>query len=148
LGFSLLVDIWLHEERLVPEKADVFCYLLLISFCILNQGAGKSAVLNSLIGHPVLPTGENGATRAPIIIELSRESSLSSKAIILQIDNKSQQVSASALRHSLQDRLSKGASGKNRDEINLKLRTSTGKPLFTCTIISGKPISTLQIAHP
>jgi dynamin GTPase len=60
-----------------------------------NVGAGKSAVLNSLIGHPVLPTGENGATRAPIIIELSRESSLSSKAIILQIDNKSQQVSAS-----------------------------------------------------
>ncbi|AEE28562.1 putative dynamin GTPase [Arabidopsis thaliana] len=94
-----------------------------------NVGAGKSAVLNSLIGHPVLPTGENGATRAPIIIELSRESSLSSKAIILQIDNKSQQVSASALRHSLQDRLSKGASGKNRDEINLKLRTSTAPPL-------------------
>ncbi|XP_010490897.1 PREDICTED: dynamin-2A [Camelina sativa] len=94
-----------------------------------NVGAGKSAVLNSLIGHPVLPTGENGATRAPIIIELSRESSLSSKAIILQIDSKSQQVSASALRHSLQDRLSKGASGKNRDEINLKLRTSTAPPL-------------------
>ena len=41
------------------------------------------------------PTGENGATRAPIIIDLSREESLSSKAIILQIDNKSQQVSAS-----------------------------------------------------
>lgn len=41
------------------------------------------------------PTGENGATRAPIIIDLSREASLSSKAIILQIDNKSQQVSAS-----------------------------------------------------
>lgn len=30
-----------------------------------------------------------------------------------------------ALRHSLQDRLSK-ASGKSRDEIYLKLRTSTG----------------------
>ncbi|KAL0732588.1 hypothetical protein Bca4012_008797 [Brassica carinata] len=94
-----------------------------------NVGAGKSAVLNSLIGHPVLPTGENGATRAPIILDLTREASLSSKAIILQIDNKSQQVSASALRHSLQDRLSKGASGKNRDEIYLKLRTSTAPPL-------------------
>ncbi|KAF3584031.1 hypothetical protein F2Q69_00026254 [Brassica cretica] len=94
-----------------------------------NVGAGKSAVLNSLIGHPVLPTGENGATRAPIIIDLSREASLSSKAIILQIDNKSQQVSASALRHSLQDRLSKGASGKNRDQIYLNLRTSTAPPL-------------------
>ncbi|CAH8306203.1 unnamed protein product [Eruca vesicaria subsp. sativa] len=94
-----------------------------------NVGAGKSAVLNSLIGHPVLPTGENGATRAPIIIDLSREESLSSKAIILLIDNKSQQVSASALRHSLQDRLSKGATGRGRDEIYLKLRTSTAPPL-------------------
>ncbi|KAL4017406.1 hypothetical protein IC575_020958 [Cucumis melo] len=94
-----------------------------------NVGAGKSAVLNSLIGHPVLPTGENGATRAPISIDLQRDGSLSSKSIILQIDNKSQQVSASALRHSLQDRLSKGSSGKGRDEIYLKLRTSTAPPL-------------------
>ncbi|KAJ8428261.1 hypothetical protein Cgig2_006832 [Carnegiea gigantea] len=91
--------------------------------------AGKSAVLNSLIGHPVLPTGENGATRAPISIDLNRDSSLSSKSIVLQIDNKTQQVSASALRHSLQDRLSKGSSGKSRDEIYLKLRTSTAPPL-------------------
>ncbi|OIW15117.1 hypothetical protein TanjilG_08604 [Lupinus angustifolius] len=60
-----------------------------------NVGAGKSAVLNSLIGHPVLPTGENGATRAPICIDLQRDDSLSSKSIILQIDNKTQQVSAS-----------------------------------------------------
>ncbi|KAE8022234.1 hypothetical protein FH972_008050 [Carpinus fangiana] len=94
-----------------------------------NVGAGKSAVLNSLIGHPVLPTGENGATRAPISIDLQRDGSLSSKSIILQIDNKSQQVSASALRHSLQDRLSKGSSGRSRDEIYLKLRTSTAPPL-------------------
>ncbi|CAI0555922.1 unnamed protein product [Linum tenue] len=94
-----------------------------------NVGAGKSAVLNSLIGHPVLPTGENGATRSPISIDLQKDGSLSSKSIILQIDSKSQQVSASALRHSLQDRLSKSASGKNRDEIYLKLRTSTAPPL-------------------
>lgn len=94
-----------------------------------NVGAGKSAVLNSLIGHPVLPTGENGATRAPISIDLQRDGSLSSKSIILQIDNKSQQVSASALRHSLQDRLSKSSSGRSRDEIYLKLRTSTAPPL-------------------
>ncbi|XP_057450685.1 dynamin-2B-like [Lotus japonicus] len=92
-------------------------------------GAGKSAVLNSLIGHPVLPTGENGATRAPICIDLQRDTSLSSKSIIIQIDNKSQQVSATALRHSLQDRLSKGSTGKSRDQILLKLRTSTAPPL-------------------
>ncbi|XP_062220234.1 dynamin-2A-like [Phragmites australis] len=98
-----------------------------------NVGAGKSAVLNSLIGHPVLPTGENGATRAPIVVDLQRDPGLSSKSIVLQIDSKSQQVSASALRHSLQDRLSKGASsgsGRSRsDEIYLKLRTSTAPPL-------------------
>ncbi|KAL3641476.1 Dynamin-2A [Castilleja foliolosa] len=93
-----------------------------------NTGAGKSAVLNSLIGHPTLPTGEGGATRAPICIELMRDSSLSSKSINLQIDSKSQPVSASALRHSLQDRLSK-ISGKRSDEIYLKLRTSTAPPL-------------------
>ncbi|CAA0809847.1 Dynamin-2B [Striga hermonthica] len=93
-----------------------------------NTGAGKSAVLNSLIGHPALPTGEGGATRAPICIDLARDSSLSTKSIILQIDSKSQPVSASALRHSLQDRLSR-ISGKSRDEIYLKLRTSTGPPL-------------------
>ncbi|CAA2965762.1 dynamin-2A-like [Olea europaea var. sylvestris] len=93
-----------------------------------NTGAGKSAVLNSLIGHPALPTGEGGATRAPICIDLMRDSSLSSKSIILLIDSKSQQVSASALRHSLQDRLSK-ISSKSRDEIYLKLRTSTAPPL-------------------
>ncbi|CAD6249560.1 unnamed protein product [Miscanthus lutarioriparius] len=98
-----------------------------------NVGAGKSAVLNSLIGHPVLPTGENGATRAPIVVDLARDPGLSSKSIVLQIDSKSQQVSASALRHSLQDRLSKGASsgsGRSRsDEIYLKLRTNTAPPL-------------------
>ncbi|KAJ6829996.1 dynamin-2A-like [Iris pallida] len=99
-----------------------------------NVGAGKSAVLNSLIGHPVLPTGENGATRAPISIDLHRDGSLSSRSIVLQIDSKTHQVNASALRHSLQDRLSKaaaaGGTGRGRvDEIYLKLRTSTAPPL-------------------
>ncbi|WKA12847.1 hypothetical protein VitviT2T_030198 [Vitis vinifera] len=94
-----------------------------------NVGAGKSAILNNLIGHLVLPIGENGATRALICIDLQKDCFLSSKSIILQIANKSQQVSTSALRHSLQDKLSKGASGKNRDEIYLKLRTSTTPPL-------------------
>ncbi|KAL0432108.1 UNVERIFIED_CONTAM: Dynamin-2B [Sesamum latifolium] len=70
-----------------------------------NTGAGKSAVLNSLIGHPALPTGEGGATRAPIVIDLTRD------------DFPKQQ-----------DRLSK-ISGKSRDEIYLRLRTSTAPPL-------------------
>ncbi|KAL5222266.1 hypothetical protein ABZP36_026979 [Zizania latifolia] len=77
------------------------------------------------------PTGENGATRAPICVDLQQDVSLSSNSIMLQVDTKSQQVSASSLRHSLQDRLSKaGSSGKGRsDEINVKLCTSTAPPL-------------------
>lgn len=43
----------------------------------------------------VQPTGENGATRAPISIDLQRDSSLSSKSIVLLVEDKSQQVSAS-----------------------------------------------------
>lgn len=43
----------------------------------------------------VQPTGENGATRAPIVVDLQRDPGLSSKSIVLQIDSKSQQVSAS-----------------------------------------------------
>ncbi|XWS24690.1 hypothetical protein CRYUN_Cryun27aG0005000 [Craigia yunnanensis] len=113
------------DENSSSRKSSTFLNVVALG----NVGSGKSAVLNSLIGHPILPTGENGATRAPISIDLQMDGSLSSKSIILQIDNKSQQVSASALRHSLQDRLSKGSSGKNRDEIYLKLRTSTAPPL-------------------
>ncbi|WOK92637.1 hypothetical protein Cni_G01328 [Canna indica] len=118
------------DEGSTSKRTSTFLNVVALG----NVGAGKSAVLNSVIGHPVLPTGENGATRAPITIELQRDGSLSSKSIILRVDNKSQQVSASALRHSLQDRLSKGtttrSSGKSRaDEINLKLHTSTAPPL-------------------
>ncbi|TYG59268.1 hypothetical protein ES288_D08G288300v1 [Gossypium darwinii] len=113
------------DENSSSKRSSTFLNVVALG----NVGAGKSAVLNSLIGHPILPTGENGATRAPISIDLQKEGSISSKSIILQIDNKSQQVSASALRHSLQDRLSKSSSGKNRDEIYLKLRTSTAPPL-------------------
>lgn len=47
------------------------------------------------------PTGENGATRAPIVVDLQREPGLSSKSIVLQIDSKSQQVTASELLHRL-----------------------------------------------
>uniref|UniRef100_A0ACD6A1C2 Uncharacterized protein n=2 Tax=Avena sativa TaxID=4498 RepID=A0ACD6A1C2_AVESA len=88
-----------------------------------NVGAGKSAVLNGLIGHPVLPTGENGATRAPVCVDLQRDASLSSKTIVLHMDSKSQQVSASSLTQT-------GSSSKGRpEEINLKLSTSTAPPL-------------------
>ncbi|XP_073000996.1 dynamin-2A-like [Typha latifolia] len=122
-GAALLAD----EDVDEPSSRRKSSFLNVVA--LGNVGAGKSAVLNSLIGHPVLPTGENGATRAPICIDLQRDGSLNSKTIILQIDSKSQEVSASALRHSLQDRLSKGAGRSRADEIYLKLRTSTASPL-------------------
>lgn len=43
------------------------------------------------------PTGGNGATRAPISIDLNRDSSLSSQSITLIIDKKTQEVSASKI---------------------------------------------------
>ena len=43
----------------------------------------------------VQPTGENGATRAPIVIDMERDDSLTSKGLLVQIENKTQQVSAS-----------------------------------------------------
>ncbi|KQK02008.1 dynamin-2A [Brachypodium distachyon] len=123
---SLLADDDPSDDA-APRRPSTF----LNAVALGNVGSGKSAVLNSLIGHPVLPTGENGATRAPIVVDLQRDPGLSTKSIVIQIDSKSQQVSASALRHSLQDRLGKAvSSGRSRtDEIYLKLRTSTAPPL-------------------
>ncbi|KAL8485844.1 hypothetical protein ACS0TY_027947 [Phlomoides rotata] len=108
------------DETTSSKRSSTFLNVVALG----NTGAGKSGVLNSIIGHPVLPTGEGGATRAPICVDLARDRSLSSKSIILQIDSKSKDIHASSLRHSLQERLSKG-----RDEIYLKLRTSTAPPL-------------------
>jgi dynamin GTPase len=133
---SLLADDDPSDDS-APRRPSTF----LNAVALGNVGAGKSAVLNSLIGHPVLPTGENGATRAPIVVDLQRDPGLSSKSIVLQIDSKSQQVSASSLRHSLQDRLSKGASsGSSRgrvEGINLKLRTSTGSSASNMAILAN-----------
>ncbi|XP_057831628.2 dynamin-2A [Cryptomeria japonica] len=112
----------LNDEDTEESSSQTSTFLNVVA--LGNVGAGKSAVLNSLIGHPLLPTGENGATRAPIIIDLQRDSSVNSRAIFLQIENKTQPVSASALRHSLQDKLSKGLGIPP-----MKLRTSTSPPL-------------------
>ncbi|KAI5073815.1 hypothetical protein GOP47_0011828 [Adiantum capillus-veneris] len=94
-----------------------------------NVGAGKSAVLNSLTGHPVLPTGENGATRVPIVIDMERDEGLNSKQLVLQIESKTQQVSASSIRRSLQEKLTSASERGRLDEIYLKLRSSTAPPL-------------------
>ncbi|KAH7537794.1 hypothetical protein FEM48_Zijuj03G0131000 [Ziziphus jujuba var. spinosa] len=69
-------------KQFPPKKEDLdlcFSFGWAEDGGVNREDAGKSAVLNSLIGHPVLPTGENGATRAPISIDLQRDCSLSSK---------------------------------------------------------------------
>ncbi|ESR44727.1 hypothetical protein CICLE_v10000216mg [Citrus x clementina] len=119
---AVLADEDVDDKSSSSKRSSTFLNVLALG----NVGAGKSAILNSLIGHPILPTGGNGATRAPICIDLNKDGSLSSQSIVLLIDNKSQDVSPSALRHSLQTRLSQGVS---RDEIYLKLRTSSAPPL-------------------
>ncbi|CAM8999406.1 unnamed protein product [Rhodiola kirilowii] len=121
---ALLADEDVDENSTSSRRSSTFLNVVALG----SVGAGKSAVLNSIIGHPILPTGENGATRAPISIDIQRDNSRTGK-IFLQIDNKTQEVSSSALRRSLQDRLSKGTSGRGRDEIYLKLRMSSAPPL-------------------
>ncbi|CAA2985406.1 dynamin-2A-like [Olea europaea subsp. europaea] len=89
---GLLADEDIDET---PSSASSKCSSTFLNVVALgNTGAGKSAVLNSLIRHPALPTGEDDATRAPVCIDLTMDSSLSSKSIILQTDSKSQQASA------------------------------------------------------
>ena len=41
------------------------------------------------------PTGENGVTRASIVIDMERDDSLAGKGLAVQFENKVQQVSAS-----------------------------------------------------
>lgn len=95
-----------------------------------NVSAGKSAVLNSLIGHPVLPTGENGATRAPIILDMERDKSGSSRGLAVVLDGRTQNVSAGDVRHSLQGRLKNVTASQGRSEgIRLTLRSASTPPL-------------------
>ncbi|CAK9223934.1 unnamed protein product [Sphagnum troendelagicum] len=96
-----------------------------------NMSAGKSAVLNSLMGYPVLPTGENGATRAPIIVDMERDKSGSSRGLSIVLEGRTASVSASEVRHSLQGRLKALSSSKGGETegIRLVLRSSTAPPL-------------------
>ncbi|KAH7833257.1 hypothetical protein Vadar_004546 [Vaccinium darrowii] len=109
------------ENRLKLSLMDMFCHSVFVQALQLME---YMFVLVSSTMELKL-TREGGATRAPISIDLARDGTLSIKSIILQNNSKNQQVSASALRHSLQDRICK-SSGKIHDEIYyLKLRTST-----------------------
>ncbi|EFJ05623.1 hypothetical protein SELMODRAFT_449094 [Selaginella moellendorffii] len=94
-----------------------------------NTGAGKSAVLNSLIGYAVLPTGENGATRAPVTIDLEADDSGNKRGLTVQMEGKSMQVSATDIRHSLQNKFGRMSTGAVKENIHLKLKCSSAPPL-------------------
>ncbi|KAG6472916.1 hypothetical protein ZIOFF_070394 [Zingiber officinale] len=59
-----------------------------VYFCCLFLAVFTASVIYN---RDAMPTGENGATRAPISIDLQTDSSLGTKSIVLQIDSKSQQ---------------------------------------------------------
>ncbi|KAG0555995.1 hypothetical protein M758_11G017100 [Ceratodon purpureus] len=120
---SLLAD---EDGSDAPKASTSFLSVVALG----SVSAGKSAVLNSLIGHPVLPTGENGATRAPIILDMERDKSSSSRGLAVVLEGRTQNVSASDVRHSLQGRLKNASSSKGRTEgIRLTLRSASTPPL-------------------
>uniref|UniRef100_A9U1V2 dynamin GTPase n=1 Tax=Physcomitrium patens TaxID=3218 RepID=A9U1V2_PHYPA len=114
------------EDGDAPKASTSF----LSAIALGSVSAGKSAVLNTIIGHPVLPTGENGATRAPIIIDMERDKSGRPGGLAVVLEGRTQNVSASDVRHSLQGRLKSVSSSKSRgDGIRLTLRSNSGPPL-------------------
>ncbi|KAG6546849.1 hypothetical protein Mapa_011702 [Marchantia paleacea] len=122
----------LADEDMEEAKSQSSPPTFLNVVAVGHISAGKSAVLNSLIGYPVLPTGENGATRVPIIIEMKRDEGGNRKGLAIQVEGgRTQSVSASDLRHNLQGRLQKWTpNAKGRpDEIKLRLVSSAAPPL-------------------
>ncbi|CAK9193656.1 unnamed protein product [Sphagnum troendelagicum] len=117
------------QEATAPLKSRT-SFLTVVA--LGNMSAGKSAVLNSLIGYPVLPTGENGATRVPIILEMEQDKTGSSRTgLNIVLEGRTAAVSASDIRHSLQGRLKTLTSSKGGEAegIRLVLRSSTAPPL-------------------
>lgn len=130
---ALLAD---ADDEDDSSKAQSASFLNIVA--LGSVGAGKSAVLNSLMGYPVLPTGENGATRAPIVIQLQRGSGSSNRGLYLVVDGRNPSfVTASDVRHSLQGRLKSwtpnARSGRTQG-IQLTLQSDAAPPLKLCDI--------------
>ncbi|GJP31193.1 hypothetical protein CLOM_g9880 [Closterium sp. NIES-68] len=93
-------------------------------------GSGKSAVLNTLIGHAVLPTGEGGCTRFPVLVDLHRDQNLSAGAVRGNLGARTNMPKPSEIRQALQSDMSKAkGSSRNREEAQLILRSPIAPPM-------------------
>ncbi|KAK8918391.1 Dynamin-2B [Platanthera zijinensis] len=93
---SLIAMEAIEELIQLSESMMQASALLLMRTSRRSRLAGVLHFSTSLLSG-TSPPEKNGATRAPISIDLQRDDSLSSKSIVLQIDSKSQQVSASEI---------------------------------------------------
>ncbi|KAH7855123.1 hypothetical protein Vadar_021460 [Vaccinium darrowii] len=90
VGIQLEVNAF-TENRLKLSLMNMFCHSVFVQAFQLMEY--MFVLVSSTV--ELQPTREGGATCAPISIDLERDSNLSSKSIILQINSKNQQVSAS-----------------------------------------------------
>ncbi|CAI7751614.1 unnamed protein product, partial [Closterium sp. NIES-54] len=93
-------------------------------------GAGKSAVLNTLIGHAVLPTAEGGATRFPILVDLQRDPNLGAGSIRASLGPRANMRKPSEVRQALVADMGQAKSkSRNRQEAHLILRSPIAPPI-------------------
>eukprot|EP00850_Spirogloea_muscicola_P022603 SM000303S11781 [mRNA] locus=s303:99059:105867:+ [translate_table: standard] len=96
-----------------------------------SAGAGKSAVLNSLIGHPVLPTADGGATRYPLLADLERDANIRPGNVLGTIDDKMQLSTSAEIRRAVQSGMKRWlpTQSRGREDARLTIRSASAPPL-------------------
>ncbi|GJP35777.1 hypothetical protein CLOM_g20304 [Closterium sp. NIES-68] len=93
-------------------------------------GAGKSAVLNTLIGHAVLPTAEGGATRFPVLVDLQRDPNLGVGSVRASLGPRANMRKPSEVRQALVADMAQAKSkSRSRQEAHLVLRSPIAPPM-------------------
>ncbi|GAQ87226.1 Dynamin related protein [Klebsormidium nitens] len=97
-----------------------------------SVGSGKTAVLNSLLGYPVLPTGkvEGGATRIPLVVNVTRSGGMGVRAVL---GNRSL-LTAGEIRRAIQGEMKKGLLPNvlkrgSKDLVELSVSAAAAPPL-------------------
>lgn len=94
-------------------------------------GSGKSAVLNSLIGHPVLPTAEGGATRFPLVIDIERNKHISGDGVRGKMGTNMNMQSAAEIKKVVQADMKRWLSSRNQEDQqrHLVVQSATAPPV-------------------